>query len=270
MPSTEVARLLSQFTASSASDLLIDAVRVRLGRMIEARVQGTDVDIFNDSVESPSRLSRPPIDARLTGTASSFIVPPTPVSETTIEALIATQDAYGVRRAMGEKHVEAVGDHQSRYLDEWQQRVKNLSQKPASELLESLWDSGFSWRDIARLLQVSVPAVQKWRAGENMSPKNFSHLRDFIAAYDTVAANKPEVDVAGWLDVPLVSDIPITLQQLWTEGSPPLFFEYALGDLKPEAALDQFDSEWRQRYRDDGFETFVGADGHLSISTKNR
>jgi hypothetical protein len=57
---------------------------------------------------------------------------------------------------------------------------------------------------------------------------------------------------------------------LWINGNPNAFFEYALGDLKPEAALDALDPDWRQRYRDDGFEMFVGVDGNLSIRTKNR
>jgi hypothetical protein len=238
--------------------------------MSEARTRATDIDRFNDPVESPARLWREAVNRIVHGTAGSLIVPARPVSETTIDALIATQDAYGVRRDAVQKHVAAVDDHQSKYLDEWQLRVKGLSQKSATELLESLWESGFSWRDIARLLTVSVPAIQKWRSGEKMSPKNFARLRDFIAAYDTVAANKPEVDVAGWLDVPLLSDVPVTLQHLWIDGNPSLFFEYALGDLKPEDALDLFDPDWQRRYRDDGFETFVGADGNLSIRTKNR
>jgi hypothetical protein len=62
----------------------------------------------------------------------------------------------------------------------------------------------------------------------------------------------------------------VTPRDLWTNGDPSTFFEYALGDMKPEAALDVLDADWRLRYRDDGFETFVGADGNLSIRMKNR
>lgn len=204
------------------------------------------------------------------GTASALLVPPNKVSETIIDALVQTQDAYaGRQRAQGD-HSDAVENHQSKYLSEWQQRVKSHSERSHEDMLSSLWESGLSWRDIARLLKVSIAAVQKWRSGEKMAPKNFARLRDFVAAYDTVAAHKPGVDVASWLDVPILTDVPVTPRNLWTDGDPSTFFEYALGDLKPEAALDAFDATWRQWCREDGFESFVGEDGVLGIRTKNR
>ena len=202
--------------------------------------------------------------------AGSLLVPRARVSETAIDALVQTHDAYAVRQRAHEHHSEAVENHQSKYLGEWQQRVKSHSERSHEDMLSSLWESGLSWRDIARLLKVSIAAVQKWRAGEKMAPKNFARLRDFVAAYDTVAAHKPGVDIASWIDVPILTDVPITPRNLWTDGDPNEFFEYALGDLKPEAALDAFDPEWRQRYRDDGFESFFGEDGQLGIRTKNR
>jgi DNA-binding transcriptional regulator YiaG len=204
------------------------------------------------------------------GTADLLLVPPTKISETTIDTLVQTQDAYTERLRAYSKHNDAVDEHQSKYLLEWQQRVKLHSERPPEDMLSSLWESGLSWRDIARLLKVSVAAVQKWRSGEKMSPKNFARLRDFVAAYDMVAAHKPGIDIASWIDVPILTDVPVTPRDLWIKGDPGTFFEYALGDMKPEAALDAFDPDWRQRYRDDGFEMFVGADGNLSIRTKNR
>jgi DNA-binding transcriptional regulator YiaG len=202
-------------------------------------------------------------------TASSLLVPREQISETTVDALVKTYDAYLQRRHANLGHDEAIGDHRSKYMAEWQQRAKSHSERSPAELLSSLWESGLSWRDIARLLKVSVAAVQKWRAGENMSPSNFARLRDFVAAYDTVAAHKTGVDIASWIDVPIRTDVPVTPRDLWAKGDLNTFFEYALGDMQPEAALDAFDPVWRQRYRDDGFETFVGADGNLSIRTKD-
>lgn len=34
-----------------------------------------------------------------------------------------------------------------------------------ASMLSDLAELGFAWRDIARLVKVSVPAVQKWRKG---------------------------------------------------------------------------------------------------------
>jgi DNA-binding transcriptional regulator YiaG len=204
------------------------------------------------------------------GTADSLLVPPVKVSETTIDALVQTQDAYAERSRAQSRHTDAVDEHQSMYLLEWQRRVKSHSERSHASMLSSLWKSGLSWRDIARLLKVSVAAVQKWRSGENMSSKNFARLRDFVAAYDMVAAHKPDVDVASWIDVPILTDVPVTPRELWIKGDPNTFFEYALGDMKSETALDIVDPNWRQRYREDGFETFIGADGNPGIRTKNR
>ena len=203
------------------------------------------------------------------GTAGSLLIPPAKISETTIDALVKTEDAFSERMRASSNHTHAVDRHQSRYLIEWQHRVKAHTERSPESMLSSLWESGLSWRDIARLLRVSIAAVQKWRGGDKMAPLNFARLRDFVAAYDTVAAHKPDVDIASWIDVPILTDIPVTPRDFWVKGKPGIFFEYALGNMKPEAALDVFDPDWRQKYRNDGFETFIGTDGRLSIRTKD-
>ena len=268
MPSSDLARLATTALTSNPQTvtLVLELLREQLGNR-------RDPD-SRDELVTTWRRYRELLDARNAfahgSTTSSQLVPAHRVSETTIDSLVQTQDAYVARQKANEHHENAVVHHQSKYLEEWQVRVKKHTERSHEEMLLSLWESGLSWRDIARLLKVSIAAVQKWRAGEKMSPKNFARLRDFMAAYDTVAAHKPDVDIASWLDVPLISEVPVTLRTLWTEGDPETFFEYALGDLKPEAALDSFDPEWRQRYRNDGFETFTAVDGQLSIRTRSR
>jgi DNA-binding transcriptional regulator YiaG len=268
MPSAELAHLASTGATNQTWSVLLQALQDRLAP------SGGTPEADNPEIIYTWRRYRELVEARNAfvhgSTASVLLVPPAKVSETTIEALVHTRDAYAARQRAHEHHSEAVENHQSKYLGEWQQRVKSHSERSHENMLSSLWESGLSWRDIARLLKVSIAAVQKWRSGEKMAPKNFARLRDFVAAYDTVAAHKPGVDIASWLDVPILTDVPVTPRNLWTDGDPNTFFEYALGDLKPEAALDTFDSAWRQRYRDDGFESFVGEDGLLSIRTKNR
>lgn len=269
MPSSELARLASSAVAANPQTwtVLSQLARDRLAPS-SGQAGGSEELVktwrrYQELIEVRNAFAQGT-------TASSQLVAPHRVSETTIDALVQTQDAYAVRQRATETHAEAVDTHQSKYLDEWQLRVKTHSERSHEEMLSSLWDSGLSWRDIARLLKVSIAAVQKWRAGDKMAPKNFARLRDFVAAYDTVAAHKPGVDIASWIDVPILTDVPVTPRNLWTDGDPNTFFEYALGDLKPEAALDMFEREWRQHYRDDGFDTFVGDDGQLSIRTKSR
>lgn len=268
MPSPELTHLASVGASSQTWNILLQTHRDRLA------LSGGTPEADNREIIYTWRRYRELVEARNAfvhgSTASALLVPPAEVSETTIDALLRTQDAYVERQRAHQDHSEAVENHQSKYLGEWQQRVKSHSERSHEDMLSSLWESGLSWRDIARLLKVSIAAVQKWRSGEKMAPKNFARLRDFAAAYDTVGAHKPGVDIASWMDVPILTDVPITPRNLWTDGDPSTFFEYSLGSLKPEAALDLFEPEWRQRYRNDGFESFVGEDGLLSIRTKNR
>jgi len=269
MPSSELAHRASIGASSQTYSILWQSPRDRLAPSGGTPVADNPEIIYN--WRRYLELVEKARNALVHGsTASTLLVPPAKVSETNIDALVQTQAAYAARQRTHEQHSEAVENHQSNYLGEWQQRVKSHSERSHEDMLSSLWASGLSWRDIARLLKVSIAAVQKWRSGEKMAAKNFARLRDFMAAYDTVAAHKPGVDIASWMDVPILTDVPVTPRNLWTDGDPNTFFEYALGDLKPEAALDVFDSEWRQRYRDDGFESFVGEDRLLSIRTKNR
>jgi hypothetical protein len=206
------------------------------------------------------------------GTAGTLLTKPALPSETKISGLLAATDEAASKRRNADVDLRRAGMvHRSRYLDQWHMRAKKWAEKPASEMLQSLYTSGFSWRDIARLLEVSVPAVQKWRNGSKVTTKNLTRLRDFMAGYDMVAAHLIEVDVASWLDVPLMSDVPITPLDLWSFTNPVLFFEYALAsDVRPEAILDEYDPDWRAKYRDDGFETFIGTDGRMGIRTKDR
>jgi transcriptional regulator with XRE-family HTH domain len=203
-------------------------------------------------------------------TASDFLIRPAVTSRTSIDALIATQDASVERDRSRDDHVLKTQDHKSKYLDEWHKRAADCTTQPVPDLLSSLWNNGFSWRDIAGLLGVSVSAVQKWRHGSKMSPANMTKLRDFVGAYTTVAANKIGVDVAGWLDVPLLTGVPITPMDLWSGENPTIFFEYALGDAEPEKTLDDFEPRWRAKYLNHEFELFRDAAGQTGVRMRNR
>ena len=149
---------------------MLELLREQLG-------DGRDPD-SRDELVTTWRRYRELLDARNAfahgSTTSSQLVPAHRVSETTIDSLVQTQDAYVARQKANEHHENAVVHHQSKYLEEWQVRVKKHTERSHEEMLLSLWESGLSWRDIARLLKVSIAAVQKWRAGEKMSPKNFA------------------------------------------------------------------------------------------------
>lgn len=55
-----------------------------------------------------------------------------------------------------------------------------------ASMLSDLAELGFAWRDIARLVKVSVPAVQKWRKGEKASGESHSRVASLLAACDLI------------------------------------------------------------------------------------
>ncbi|MGE3813031.1 MAG: hypothetical protein AB7I24_15940 [Candidatus Nanopelagicales bacterium] len=152
-------------------------------------------------------------------------------------------------------------------LNEWTERATKRVAEGPLDLLEHLSDLGFSWRDIARMVGVSVPAIQKWRRGGTVSGENRRGLANLVAACDLIREDYIVSDVASWFEMPLVKGTPITPIELYTQQQYPLLFDYASGHIDMEAAMNQLDPEWRQNYATE-FEVFRAEDGQLSIRSK--
>lgn len=159
--------------------------------------------------------------------------------------------------------------HQQAYVNEWETRTRQRIDIGVAALLSELADLGFAWRDIARLVGVSVPAIQKWRKGGSTTPDNRRRLARLLAACDLIESHRSVADIGQWFEVPLVTGAPITAIDLWADGQQVLVFEYALEHRSAEAILDQFEPDWRTKY-DSDFETFVAGDGQLSIRMRDR
>jgi hypothetical protein len=211
---------------------------------------------------------RPP-ELLESGTAGTDIKPPPPLSETRTVAKVITEDIGAIRQQTRNLH-EATGElHQrSQYL-EWTTRTTQRGRSSTEELLEELADLGFAWRDIARLVGVSVPAIQKWRRGEGTTGDNRRKVASLVAACDLVAEHYGIQDVASWFEMPLLDGVPVTPIELWARGRPDLVFDYASGHGDSEQILTSSDPQWRERYRSD-FEVFRSDDGQLSIRPKER
>ena len=98
------------------------------------------------------------------GTAASEITPAPSISETRVEAHQLTED-IGFNRSQVGALTEDYGNLHKRSHDvEWRTRSAERGQASVGTMLAELGDMGFGWRDVARMLGVSVPAVQKWRA----------------------------------------------------------------------------------------------------------
>ena len=162
---------------------------------------------------------------------------------------------------------EAKHEHQVSLMSEWRKLTTKRAKKSFEQLLEELADMGFSWRDIGRMLRVSVPAIRKWRQGQSPSGESRLRVASLLAACDLVSHHYMVEETASWFEVPLVSGAPVTPIELFANDRIDLVFDFASAQSDPEALLTEFDPEWRARYSSD-FEVFEAQDGHYSLRLK--
>lgn len=200
------------------------------------------------------------------GTASESITTPTR-SETRLVAARLTDEVGGNRSEARVLHERYDDLHQHIHDVEWRTVAAERAKSSVATMLAELADLGFAWRDIARLVHVSVPAVQKWRKGEKASGESRQRLASLLAACDLITDHYLVDEIASWFEVPLSVSAPMTPIDLYSADRADLVFEFASGHVDPEALLTQFDPDWRERYRSD-FEVFEAGDGNRSIRMK--
>lgn len=186
---------------------------------------------------------------------------------THISALIVAQETRHLVTKVTTLTDEVRETHAGALTQQWTALTGQRGALSARELLELLADQGFAWRDIARMVGVSVPAIQKWRKGEKASGENRLKLASLVAAQDLISSEARIQDIESWFEMPIIEGIPITPIDLWTGGERFLVLEYASGHLGPEEVLTRFDPSWRTAY-ESPFETFRGEDGLMSIRAK--
>jgi transcriptional regulator with XRE-family HTH domain len=210
------------------------------------------LDQWRTQQESTEYTLKPPPDAPLV---------PTRTGETPL------QRAAGLR---DEKVFEAQGattEYHNQVGLDLDRRAIVKARRGVSALLDELAARGFSWRDIARIAGVSVPAVRKWRTGGTHSPERRLDLARMAGLCDLLDEYHV-VDPAGWLEMPLAKGVTVAPMDLYLAGRAELVVD-AAANRAPEARelLDRFDPDWRQRYVSD-FEVFEATDGKLSIRAK--
>jgi len=204
------------------------------------------------------------------GTASAGINLPPPLTETrTVATTVLTEDIGYIRKRARNLHKETGELHQQSHYTEWNARTNQRGQATTQDMLEELADLGFAWRDLAKLVGVSVPAIQKWRRGEGATGENRQKVASLLAACDLVAEHYGIQEITSWFETPMQLGVPVTPIALWASGRPDLVFDFASGHTESEQILTAWDPQWRDRYRSD-FEVFRAGDGHLSIRQKER
>lgn len=151
------------------------------------------------------------------------------------------------------------------HSDGLEQELRSTALRVAQDRLPALLDrlstQGFSWRDIARVCGVSVPAVRKWRQGESATGENRQRVARAVALCEIAEERYHIADVAGWLETPVHPEAPLNGLDLMASERLDLVLQLARdqpGD--PERILDDFESDWRVRYHSD-VEVFTATDG---------
>lgn len=193
---------------------------------------------------------------------------PTPTqtsAKTASDAAIKTDWSGRFRNIADVVKTMATENHQTDYMLQVRLRTSELVGAGGQTLLGVLADMGFAWRDIARMVGVSVPAIQKWRRGEGLTGENARKLARLVAACEVIRKFNPMItDVALWFEAPIVDEGPVTPIDMWATGNQQLVFEHARLEVDPLTTMDSFDPNWRETYRSE-FETFRAGDGDLSI-----
>ena len=204
-----------------------------------------------------------------TGTAGADIAPPPSISQTQTVVTVLTEGIGHVRHQVRALHEDADALHQRSHFTEWAVRTSQRGRSSPTDLLGELAQLGFAWRDLARMVGVTVQAIQKWRRGSGTSGENRHKIASLLAACDLVADHYGIHEVASWFEMPLLPGVPVAPIELWESGQPDLVFEYASGHTDPDQILTTWDPQWRDRYRSD-FEVFRAGDGQLSIRQKGQ
>lgn len=186
------------------------------------------------------------------------------VNGTQLSASRLVDSSGALRQAV--RYLNATTDqvHKNVTFREWTERTAVRGREAPARLLDEIAELGFSWRGVARMLGVSVPAVQKWRRGERLTGEHRRELAGLLAACDFIAEHYVISEIASWFEMPLLFQVPISPAYLYAADRPDLVFDYASGHTDPTAVLDEFEPDWSQRYRSD-FEVFTAQDGFRSL-----
>ena len=118
------------------------------------------------------------------GTAANSIAKPDILDATRMVVALLTEDADQLRHQAHSLKIDVSKVHQKSYESEWDYLTQRRGVESSVDMLNELGDLGFAWRDIARMVGVTVPAVQKWRRGERITGPNRLRVARLMAACD--------------------------------------------------------------------------------------
>jgi hypothetical protein len=146
-------------------------------------------------------------------------------------------------------------------------RLARLATQDPAALLDQLALMGFGWRDIARMVGVSVPALRRWRNGDMPTGENRRAIAQLLALVQIIRDDHLVFAPAFWMEVPISDGAPITGIDLYAADRWDIVFDLATHNCTPEEALDAAEPDWRNRYRSD-WEVDTAEDGQPFVRLK--
>ena len=193
-----------------------------------------------------------------------------PIERTRSSAEILA-DAQVVHRQVGDLFSKTANFRRRTFIVDLEERQNRHAAKATVDLLALVSDAGFAWRDVARIMNVTVPAVQKWRREGGMSGLNRLRLARIVGLLELLESNMVSEPVS-WLEMPLRPEVAITKMDLLMVGRFDLVLELLSDDdgaMPIDGILDEYDENWREKYVDNRFESFMAADGMMSVRPKS-
>jgi hypothetical protein len=174
-------------------------------------------------------------------------------------------DAFGWLRE-GVRHLDrnAAEGHRQALDMALNERTAEKNRVPSKDLLDELsakW--GFAWSTVADLLDVSVPALRKWRLGGGVNGENRLKIARLSAFCSLLAENCAIPEPAVWLDTPLLTDRYVSPRKLYRLGATAqiALVEFAGLHHSPYELLDHVEPDWRKRYPVRQYEVTTHEDG---------
>lgn len=191
------------------------------------------------------------------------------LSETTPSTSVFDRADVNYRRS-AELHGQTRDTRRTAHMVELESKTVERARCAPMHALEQVADYGFAWRDIARVVGVSVPAITKWRKGAGVTGENRLKIARLLALIDMLSDRFID-EPASWLEMPIKAGVGITRMDLLERGRYDLVLALAsthTGDGTVEYVLNETDQDWRETFVDNAFESYVAEDGVISIRPK--
>lgn len=167
-------------------------------------------------------------------------------------------------------HGKVADTRRQAHLVELDSKMGERARSAPTQALEQLSDFGFAWRDIARIVGVSVPAINKWRKGTGITGENRLKIARLLGLIDMLS-DRLIGEPASWLEMPVAEGVALSHMDLLERGRYDLVIALAsthTGDGTVESVLNEVDSSWRDSLVDNHFESYTAGDGAISLRLK--